>query len=477
MNMSMPARWSLRRTLLALVLTLTVSIWCFSAVVVYLDADTESRELFDQSLSETGHLLLALADHELEEHVELAAPTLTEIHDGKHSKYLLFQIWDGKHRLIYRSAGAPETAFTSLSLESDNQFGWIRMEGQEWRTYSSWNARQNMQIQVAEPSSHRKEISSRFAYKLMLFALLVVPLLVVGLWWSVNRVFRSLQTVANEVSQRMPGDLHQLNLRGAPTEIHPLLHAINRLFERVSQTLEREQRFTADAAHELRTPLAAIKTNLQVIQRARNDNERAEAAAGLGTSVDRATRLVGQLMTLAKLEPPYDKNLVLQETDLANLLQPQMAGWQTQAEKAQISFSAELQSGIALIHAESILILFRNLMDNALRYTPVGGRVQVSCGQTQNSVYLRIADNGAGIPEDMRERVFQRFVRLSDATIPGSGLGLSIVKSIADNHHATLTLAEGLDERGLGVTLVFPLYAAAVQPTIRSTIPPTPSAQ
>ena len=154
-----------------------------------------------------------------------------------------------------------------------------------------------------------------------------------------------------------------------------------------------------------------------------------------------------------------------------------MAGWQTQAEKAQISFSAELQSGVALIHAESILILFRNLMDNALRYTPVGGRVQVSCGQTDNGAYLRIADTGAGIPAEMRERVFQRFVRLSDATIPGSGLGLSIVKSIADSHHATLTLAEGLDERGLGVTLVFPLYAAAVPPATQSTIPPTPSAQ
>jgi len=445
--------WSLRRTLLAMILGMTVLFWGFSAVVVYVDADTESRELFDQSLEESAHLLLSLAGHELQEHAMLSAHTLVESNSDLHNQYLLFQIWDQHGNLLYKNTGAPDTAFVPLTAQG---FSWFRMRGQEWRSYAIWNSAQSLQIQVAEPSSHRKEISRRFAYKLLIFVVMVVPLLIAGLWWAVNRMFRSMQSYAKQVSERVPSDLQQLDLCGAPSEIHPLLQAINRLFERVTQSREREQRFTADAAHELRTPLAAIKTNLQVIQRARNEGERQEAVAGLATSVDRATRLVGQLMTLARLEPPYDKYLVKQEIDLKLFCEQQIAGWQQQANHKQQQLRAELAGANVLADPESLAILFRNLMDNALRYTPQNGHILLGCGMHDGRAYLSIADDGPGIPSNQKEAVFARFVRLSGADTPGSGLGLSIVQSIAASHQAQIDLGSGLDGRGLCIRIVFP---------------------
>jgi signal transduction histidine kinase len=453
----MSRQWSLRRTLLAIMLVLTMSVWTFSAVIVYLDADHESHELFDQSLAETAHLLLTLADHEVIERMAMSPEALAESDNQTIAKYLKFQVWDDRGRMLYKNKDAPDTPFSVLGKPG---FGWRTLNGKHWRTYVAWDNNQHLQIQVGEPSSHRKEISWRFAYKLLLFALLVLPLMAAGIWWAVNRVFRALQESANQVSQRTPSDLQEVSLDGAPNEVHPLLHAINRLFERVSSTLEHEQRFTADAAHELRTPLAAIKTNLQVIQRARNDAERAEFIVGLGVSVDRATRLVEQLMTLARLDPQYDAyaaNHALEPMDLSVLLAARLPTLREQAEKQQLHLEATLEPAPCLVHQASFLILLRNLIDNALRYTPAGGRVHLSCQIRQQQVCLTIADSGPGIPVAMRTRVFDRFFRLSDAGKSGSGLGLSIVKRIAEAHHATIELTDGLDGAGLAVQICFPL--------------------
>ena len=451
------ASWSLRRALLGLVFTLTVSVWCFSAVVVYFDADTESQELFDQSLAETAHLLLSLANHELSEHAGFTGPTLAESNNQNHNKYLLFQVWDNQDHLIYKNNAAPDIAFVANN-KVYNGFGWIKLKNQQWRSYISWDSAHNLQIQVVEPISHRKEISGRFAYKILIFVLLIVPFLIIGIWWSVNRTFRSLQQVTNDVTKRMPNELQQLMLEDAPDEVKPMLHALNRLFERLSHSREREQRFTSDAAHELRTPLAAIKTNLQVIQRAINHQDREEALAGLAVSIGRATRLVSQLLILARLEPPYEAYLPIIQHNLEKLLSDELPAWQQQAKKVNIQLNVKLETTLVRVDQDSFLILFRNLMDNALRYTPSEGRVLVTCITQGDKVYLEIADDGLGIPAEMRDRVFERFFRLSDTHTQGSGLGLSIVKNIVDIHNASLTLQQGLNGRGVSVRVIFPAF-------------------
>lgn len=444
-------RWSLRRTLLAMLLGLTLLLWGASALIVYLDAQRESAALFDQSLSETGHLLLSLADHEVQEHATGAPLEMATEEDRNHRQYLLFQIWSGDRRLLYKNAGAPDSAFAAPAASG---FSWVTRDGRQWRVYASWNSGRRLQIQVAEPATHRREIGARFAWKFGGFALLAVAIAAAAIWWSVNRVFRVMQASADEVALRTPNDLADVGLQGAPEELVPLLLSINRLFGRVRATLEHEQRFTADAAHELRTPLAAIKTSLQVIERARNDAEREEFIGSLGVSVGRATRLVDQLMTLARLDP-QQHSAQLAQHDLARLLADQLATWRASARQHQHSLLVELAPALCGVDGALLLILVRNLLDNAFRYTPPGGTVTLACGGDALGAWLSVSDSGPGIAPELRERVFERFFRLADANRPGSGLGLSIVRRIADVHGATVALAAGADGAGLAVTVRF----------------------
>ena len=447
------ASWSVRSTMLAILLLLTIGVWSVSTFILYFEARQESQKLFDQSLEETAHLLLVLADHEIEERAATPAHEPMEGHDVADGRYLLFQIWDANGVLRYKNKGAPDQAFSSAGATG---FGHVTISGKTWRTYSAWNAGHRLQIQVGEPGTHRNDISERFAYKLLLFALLILPVMGTGIWWTVSRVLRPLLASAQEVARRTPNDLRQVKTEGAPVELQPLLFAINHLFEQVSSTFEREQRFTADAAHELRTPLAAIKTNLQVLHGARSEAERKEFIAALDISVDRSTRLVGQLMTLARLDP-QQQPAVLGEVDLAGLLTSQLPELRRQAEQRQISFSADIEPVRCLLDPDGFRILFRNLVDNAFRYTPPSGSVSLSCRVDGQHACLSLADSGPGIPAEMRERVFDRFVRLSNTGTPGSGLGLSIVKNIVAAHGASSALKDGPDGRGLLVEIRFAL--------------------
>ena len=340
------------------------------------------------------------------------------------------------------------------------------MAGETWRTYSAWNASRRLQIQVGEPDTHRNAVSERFAYKLLLFALMILPVMGIGIWWTVSRVLRPLLASAEEVARRTPNDLRQVKTAGAPVELQPLLLAINHLFEQVSSTFEREKRFTADAAHELRTPLAAIKTNLQVLHGARSEAERNEFIAALDVSVDRATRLVGQLMTLARLDP-QQQPAGLAGVDLAALLKSQLPELTQQARQQQIAFTADIAPVHCLLDQDSFMILFRNLVDNAFRYTPRFGTVRLSCRVDGQHGCLGLANSGPGIPADKREQVFDRFVRLSAAGTPGSGLGLSIVKNIVAAHGAGIALKDGPDGQGLLVEIRFALAPSIDEALVR----------
>ena len=446
--------WSLRRTLLAVLLGLTLVLWVGSAAIVYVEARRESQELFDQSLTETGHLLLSLVEKDVREHGLTGPIDLPLRGQPNPHHYLLFKVRDAQQRVLYRNDAASDIA---LSRSAPDGLSWTTIAGQRWRLFSLWDRQRSLQLLVAEPTSHRDDISRGFFYRIALFGLLLVALATIAIWWSIHRVFRVLQVSADEVSARTPHELADVNLSGAPAELHPLLLEINRLFGRVRHSRDNEQRFTADAAHELRTPLAAIKTNLQVLQRARSAQEREEFIAALGASVERATRLVNQLLALARLDPQAQEAvLALAPDDLAPLLARQEAQWQALAVPYGLALTVNMAPAPCALDADSLQILLRNLVDNALRYTPAPGAVAVSCGVEQGRSYLRVADTGPGIAPEMHERVFERFVRLGGAQLPGSGLGLSIVRRIAERHGAHIVLGAGLQGRGLALTVIFP---------------------
>ncbi|MDN2678167.1 ATP-binding protein [Janthinobacterium sp. SUN033] len=445
--------WSLRRTLLAVLLGLTLALWVGSAAIVYVEARRESQELFDQSLIETGHLLLSLVEKDAREH-GLTEPIDLPLrgHPNPH-QYLLFKVRDAQQRVLYRNDAASDIA---LSRSAPDGLSWTSIGGQRWRLFSLWDPQRSLQLLVAEPTSHRDDISRGFFYRIALFGLLLVALATIAIWWSIHRVFRVLQASADEVSARTPDELTDVHVHGAPSELHPLLLEINRLFGRVRHSRDNEQRFTADAAHELRTPLAAIKTNLQVLQRARSADEREEFIAALGASVERATRLVNQLLALAQLDPQSQAETALAPGDLAQLLAAQGTQWQALAAPYQLSLAVNVAPAPCALHADSLQVLLRNLVDNALRYTPAPGAIEIRCGVEAGRSYLRVADTGPGIAEQWHARVFERFVRLGGSQVPGSGLGLSIVRRIAERHGAQIILGAGLQGRGLAVTVVFP---------------------
>jgi two-component system, OmpR family, sensor histidine kinase QseC len=449
----LPSLGSIRVRLVALILAVTTGILVAAGVVVYLEADHESEELFDLSLQETGHLLFTLAEHEAIE-IEAAGTSHLIPMISDHQPYLFFQIWTTDGRLLYRNNGSPAKPFVSGGKTG---LGWFEHNGEKWRTFALWNQAHTMHMQVGEPTSHRKEISSRFAIQLSILAAIILPLLGGLIWWIVHRTFAPLRRSTRDVASRVPGDLREVDVTGADEEVKPLFGALNQLFARVRRTLEREQRFTANAAHELRTPLAGIKTNLQVLTRARDGLERNIAQSGLAESTERAIRLVDQLLTLARVDPDHVTSGA--SVDLPHLIDRAVNEHAATAGAKLIGLSAECEP-VTVFGAEAgIAILLRNLIDNAIRYTPIGGRVIVSCRGTANQVTLCVRDSGPGIAMELRDRIFDRFYRVAGSQATGSGLGLSIVKGIAELHLAAISVTDGIGTSGTTITVTFPVTA------------------
>ncbi|TXF11856.1 ATP-binding protein [Pelomicrobium methylotrophicum] len=287
---------------------------------------------------------------------------------------------------------------------------------------------------------------------------ILLPALGGWIWFATRRGLAPLEDIAQEVARRAPEHLQPLAPAAAPTEIRPLVAALNRLFARVAQALENERRFTADAAHELRTPLAAMRAQAQVAQAARTPAEREHALEQIIDASHRAARLLEQLLTLARLDPaaaPTPAPVML-DTLAAEVC----AEFGARALDRGIHLALEAQPASTPGNADLLRVLLANLVDNALRYVPAGGHVVVRVGPRVGGAELAVSDDGPGIPASEREAVLRRFHRLAGQDVPGSGLGLSIAARIVELHHARLALEEGPCGRGLTVRVSFPDHGA-----------------
>jgi two-component system sensor histidine kinase QseC len=276
---------------------------------------------------------------------------------------------------------------------------------------------------------------------------------------------RPLHRVAQEVARRAPDCLEPISDQGTPHEVHSLLTALNQLFQRVANAIQRERRFTADAAHELRTPLAALKTHLQV---ARNHSKDAATRRSLDQAlagVDRATHSVVQLLALARAEADQRRMLMNARVDLREVAADVVATLSQEAVDRNIDLGLDAPVPVFVKgDSTSLQILSRNLVDNAIRYTQSGGAVTVSVKLAEDHPVLSVADNGQGIAEAERESIFNRFYRGSEEKTKGttgSGLGLSLVQQLVELHNATLDLGKGLDDTGLGIAVQFPAGSRA----------------
>lgn len=301
----------------------------------------------------------------------------------------------------------------------------------------------------------RHEIAEHFVEALSMPLLFGLPLLGGWLWFATWRGLKPLDAVAAEIAQRDPERLDPVQPAAAPKEVRPLLDALNALFARVDAAMEKERAFTADAAHELRTPLAAISTQAQVAARARDAAERDHALAQLSASARRASHLVEQLLTLARLDPAARP--AMSAVRLDRLAAEVCADHGAAALEKNIALELDAPQPVGIEGNEAMLrILLRNLVDNAVRYTPAGGKVGVGVTAREGAARLTVSDSGPGIPAEKRAEALRRWHRLAGQEIEGSGLGLSIVARIAELHGATLELVDGIGRPGLAVRVTFP---------------------
>ncbi len=438
---------SLRRRLLLLLTGTVLAAWLATAVFTYFDARKEIGEMLDAHLAQSAGLIAAQLEHELDDEREAKVPR-----QYKHERKIAFQVWDRKGRLLLRSASAPESRLQSQS----EGYGDAVIDGKRWRIFSRWDESRRYLVQVGERYELRDELAQSVASHLLHPLAVALPALALLIWLGVGAGLAPLGGVAREVARRAPDNLAHLDEASAPREISPLIGALNALFDRLRTSLEQERRFTADAAHELRTPLAAVKTQAQVALGATSDAERGRALANVVSGTDRAARLVEQLLVLARLDPQTALPTG-QTVDLRALAQ------QGVAEIAPAAAAKGVEAGLAPgdaapVAGDAVLlaVLLRNLLDNAVRYTSAGGEVEVSVRHAGGGVSLTVVDNGPGIPEAERGKVFERFHRILGSGEDGSGLGLSIVRRIADLHRAGVSLDAGPGGRGLRVEVTFP---------------------
>ncbi|RFC34546.1 MAG: two-component system, OmpR family, sensor histidine kinase QseC [Candidatus Nitrotoga sp. MKT] len=440
-------RTSLKQRLLVLALTAITLVWLGVTAFTYHNAREEFGEVLDAHLAQAAALLVVQSSHDLDELETEHAPLL-----HKYARRVAFQVWDKGHQLRLHSVNAPQQPLAN----EERGFSDHTIDGHHWRVFSTWNESAEYLIQVAERADVRDELARSIAGNMLKPLVISLPLLALLLWIAVARGLRPLDKLTREVEQRAPDNLAALDASSAPREVVPLIERLNRLFIRIEASMQKERRFTADAAHELRTPVAAIKAQAQVARAACGEAERNHALDNAILGCDRAAHLIEQLLTLARIDTLGN--------DVTETCQLRVIAAEVIAAIAPAALSQhvrlELTEGTEVeVRCNPVLlrILLRNLIDNAVRHTQPGTSVWVSITNQQGLACLSVNDNGPGIPEAELARVTERFYRPIGTSASGSGLGLSIVNRIAEIHGASLKIAPQISGAGLSVTVVFKL--------------------
>lgn len=365
---------------------------------------------------------------------------------------VMYQIWRSDGKLILHS-------FTNSSASLENTplgFSDIKIKNNEWHVYAGIDETTGAKIVVAQLTDFRNKLTDRIARNNSYVTLITYPIFAILIWLIIGVALRSMTRLSNHISNRAPTHLSPINVKNVPIEIKPVVDELNQLLERLRSTLDRNKRFVADTAHELRTPLAALKTQAQVALNSNDEESHQHALIGIVQSVDRCSHVVTQLLTLSslreqeKLNDMHPLNLHSLATEILTFLAPLAL-----EKNIDIELVPAPAEHIIMGNNITLGILIRNLVDNAIRYTPPYGAVSVAIINENNSVILRVSDTGTGIPPELYERVFDRFYRILGTSQTGSGLGLAIVKQIAELHQAQIRLSPPAHGQGLQIDVIF----------------------
>ncbi|MFS2136261.1 ATP-binding protein [Duganella sp. Dugasp56] len=431
---------TIRRQLLVGLLCAIVACVAGAGAMLYRSLLKETNELADLQLRQ---LAVALPSE--------FTPSLAHPGANDPEEAFVLQSWDNDGTLqhLISSPGLGRLPRYAVSGYAD-----VALNGMRWRVYGL--ARPGRYVQVAQPMSARDGLAGRMALRagmpLLAFAAVFAALMLL----VVSRALRPLDRLARSVGGQSPTSLQPLDPGHMPPELRPVVLALNSLMGKFGQAMAAQRSFVADAAHELRSPLTALKLQLQLVERADSDTARAQALEKLHERLDRGSHLVQQLLSLARHESALSA-AQLQPVDLGELLVSAVADHSALADSRDIDLGVEVSASVVVqADRDGLRVLLNNLVDNALRYTQRGGRVDLQSTVEDGRALLRVRDNGPGVAPGHRERLFDRFFRPDGNEVWGCGLGLSIVRNIADHHRAEVRLEQADHGRGLSVTVLFP---------------------
>lgn len=439
---------SLQGRLLVLVTGVVVSVWLVATALTWQDARREIDELLDSHLAQAAALLVMQQTQAADDDEALDAPIL-----HPYAPRVVFQVFH-EGRLGIHSANAPVQPMVAPGRSRAPGFWTVRIDGKAWRVFATAGVQRDIQVYVAEQIDSRTAILlavMRSAFWPMAGAL---PILALATWWAVRRGAAPLRALGSMLSRRDPRALDAVHMTRAPQEMQPMLDALNRLFERIQAVLDAERRFTADAAHELRTPIAAIKAQAQVAMAEEDAGLRRHALLGVLEGCDRAVHLVDQLLLLSRLEAGVLTGSVA--VDLGGVAKRVVAD----IAPASIGKGQQLElaaSGSCMVSGNETLLaaLIRNLVDNAVRYSPARARVVVTLSHRNERVVLAVEDSGPGLSNVDLGRLGERFFRAQANRRSGSGLGWSIMQRIASAHDAGIDVGTSPRLGGLRVEVSF----------------------
>ena len=436
---------SLSRRLLLLSLAAVAVVWVASSIFAVVRVRHEAGELLDAHLVQAAAMLHARVGDDVDESELEHAP---ELH--RYARGLAFQVWEEGRKLRLHSANAPDTRLSP----QERGFSDVESGGRAWRVYSSLDRKGRVLVQVAEERRSRDRIAGSVAGALLLPMIVGLPVLGLLIWLALRSGLKPLVALGRDVAVRDPDNLQPLEAADVPREVGPLVASLNGLFGRLRQSIDHERRFNADAAHELRTPLAGVRAQAEVALGASADAERTHALRQVIAGCDRAARLVDQMLTLARLDPKRTLaggarfDLAAVARDAIAEIAP--AGHARGVDVALDASPAQIVGDPALV-----AILIRNLLDNAIRHGPAGTTVEVGVQALADGAELVVTDQGPGVPPEERDRLGERFHRVLGTGETGSGLGLSIVRRIAELHHAEVTFGAAPSGRGFAARVRF----------------------
>ncbi len=438
---------SLRARLLLLLFSAVLITACIQSFIAYRTSLDETNEIFDHQMQQ-----MALS---LRSGLNTDGYSNGFRQDEDEGLEFIVQVSTSDGHVLFQSS-----ASALLPAREGTGFTLFDVHGTTYKLYSLHHG--NHLIQIAQDRAARRSLARNLAFRTTMPIIVMVILLLFVVWWVVTSSLAPVNRVQRQIATRKAESLDELDTTGLPNEVRPLVEELNLLLRRMRQAFNAQKNFVADAAHELRSPLSALKLQVEQLRRSSSNKDRDIAVQRLGAGIDRATRLIEQLMVLARQQANSELHKSAQPVEINRLC---LLAFNDVYPLAQQKFMdmglMESDECYVMGQEEALRIMLRNLLDNAVKYSPERSKIDFRVESGARSVRLVIADNGPGIPESDRQRVMDRFYRIPGNPASGSGLGLSIVQAIADLHAAKIALGSSAGLGGLEVSVTFEAYRMA----------------